>query len=215
MSTPSTPPFDSPEYWDRRYQSGGTSGAGSYGRLADFKAEVLNAFVAEHGVEAVIEFGCGDGNQLSLARYPRYVGLDVSPTALLLCTARFRDDRTKSFFLYRPDCFVDNHGIFSADVALSLDVIFHLIEDGVYETYMTHLFASAKRFVIVYASDEDASTPDQHVRHRRFTRWVQANAPGWRLATRLENKYPFDPQRPNDTSFSSFFIFEATETRPA
>src|SRR5688500_12615718 len=143
MSNESNLPFDSPEYWDRRYQSGGTSGAGSYGRLADFKAEVLNSFVARRGVDGVLEFGCGDGNQLSLARYPQYVGFDVSTKAIQICKDRFRDDLTKSFFLYHPDCFVDNHRLFVTDLSLSLDVIFHLVEDRIYEMYMTHLFASA------------------------------------------------------------------------
>jgi SAM-dependent methyltransferase len=209
MSNHPTPAFNSPDYWDQRYRSGGTSGAGSYGRLAEFKAGVLNSFVAEHRIASVVEFGCGDGNQLSLAQYPRYVGVDVSATALQLCKNRFRDDRTKSFFLYRPDCFVDNHGIFSAELALSLDVIFHLIEDAIYETYMSQLFSSATRFVVVYASDEDATTADVHVRHRQFTRWVAESAPRWRLLKRIRNEYPFDPKQPDSTSFSSFFVFGA------
>src|SRR5579864_6395854 len=70
-------------YWDQRYAEGGTSGSGSYGEQAAFKAEILNGFVARHGIQSVIEFGCGDGNQLSLASYPSYVGLDVSRTAIL------------------------------------------------------------------------------------------------------------------------------------
>jgi hypothetical protein len=57
----------SADYWERRYQKGGTSGAGSYNHLAEFKAEFLNAFVAEHHVASVIEFGSGDGAQLRLA----------------------------------------------------------------------------------------------------------------------------------------------------
>ena len=55
-------------YWEQRYAQGGNSGVGSCGKFAEFKAELLNRFVAQHGVHTVIEFGCGDGNQLSLAR---------------------------------------------------------------------------------------------------------------------------------------------------
>jgi SAM-dependent methyltransferase len=75
-------------YWETRYAQGGTSGAGSAGRLAPFKAEVLNAFVEQHGVNTVFELGCGDGTQLTPARYPSYVGVDVSPTAVDLCRRR-------------------------------------------------------------------------------------------------------------------------------
>lgn len=94
---------DTRSYWERRYAAGGTSGSGSYGRLAQFKAEILNAFVSENDVRTVLEFGCGDGHQLGLARYPSYTGLDVSATAVQLCKERFADDPTKSFFVYTPD----------------------------------------------------------------------------------------------------------------
>lgn len=39
---------------------GNNSGAGSYGRLADFKAEIINQFVTENDVREVVEWGCGD-----------------------------------------------------------------------------------------------------------------------------------------------------------
>src|ERR1700722_520959 len=91
---PHSPPAQqftsSPRYWEDRYAIGGNSGAGSYGRLARFKAEVINNFVAEHAVLTVIELGCGDGAQLDLARYPHYSGIDISLQAIELCRARFR-----------------------------------------------------------------------------------------------------------------------------
>lgn len=94
------PPFPgSGAYWEERYAEGGNSGVGSYGFLAEFKAEILNAFVAAHGVRTVIEFGCGDGNQLRLARYPVYVGYDVSRTAITHCRKMFKSDDQKSFRL--------------------------------------------------------------------------------------------------------------------
>src|SRR5262249_52775171 len=63
------------DYWDSRYRRGGNSGAGSYGRLAEFKAEAVNRFVRENHILSVVEFGCGDGAQLELAQYPRYTGM--------------------------------------------------------------------------------------------------------------------------------------------
>ncbi len=62
----------SDKYWEQRYAVGGNSGVGSYGKFANFKAEVINKFVREHKIKSVIEFGCGDGNQLKLANYPSY-----------------------------------------------------------------------------------------------------------------------------------------------
>src|SRR6185437_10475742 len=76
---------NSNEYWERRYRTGGTSGAGSYNRLAEFKANFLNKFVEEHQVVSVVEYGSGDGAQLKLARYPSYTGVDISRTAVEIC----------------------------------------------------------------------------------------------------------------------------------
>jgi hypothetical protein len=76
----------SASFWESVYRQGGTSGPGSHGRLAQFKAEILNAFVQTRNVRTVIEFGCGDGAQLSLAKYPEYVGVDVSPIAVKRCS---------------------------------------------------------------------------------------------------------------------------------
>jgi SAM-dependent methyltransferase len=172
----------SANYWERNYANGGTSGAGSYGTFAQAKAGFLNAFVREHGVRSVTEFGCGDGNQLSLAVYSRYVGLDVSPAAIDLCVRRFAADPTKSFFLYDGARFVDRAGLFGADLVLSLDVVYDLVEDSVFETYMTHLFTSSRMYVVVYATNSEVNGTAAHVLHRKFTPLAEEKFPQWRLA---------------------------------
>jgi hypothetical protein len=191
------------EYWEGRYAEGGHSGAGSYGKFAEFKAEILNAFVADHAVGSVIEHGCGDGNQLSLAAYPEYLGLDVSSTAIEQCRARFADDPTKSFRL------ADAYDQEVADLGLSLDVIYHLVEDPVFHAYMNRLFDSSRKYVIVYASDTDAppTEPVPHVRHRNFTRWVKESRPDWRHVKTIPNRYPYEGDDQTG-SFADFFIFE-------
>jgi len=171
----------SADFWERRYARGGTSGPGSYGDLAHGKAQFLNAFVRSNSIQSVIEFGCGDGNQLSLAEYPRYIGLDVSRSAIGLCRNRFAEDLDKSFFLYDSACFIDHVGLFQAELALSLDVIYHLIEDAIFAVYMEHLFDAANRYVIVYATNGSIRDDAPHVRHRHFSSWVDNNRPEWRL----------------------------------
>ncbi len=168
-------------YWERNYARGGTSGPGSYNRPAKAKAAFVNDFVQAREVTSVIEFGCGNGHQLSLAHYPRYIGLDVSRSAIELCQRRFAADPTKSFFLYDGACFADRAGLFVADLAISLDVISHLTEDAVFEAYMRHLFAAAARSVIVYATNRERPGTAPHVRHRFFTRWVETHGQGWQL----------------------------------
>src|SRR5436305_1826918 len=153
-------------YWEDRYRSGGTSGAGSYGRYAELSSEIINRVIRERGIEEVVEYGCGDGNQLAYLRVAKYIGLDVAPTAIERCTELFRDDPSKSFFLCDPEHRGD--AAFFADCALSKEVIFHLVEDDIFERYMRRLFSSARRFVIIVASDLDWWLTE-YERHRRFT----------------------------------------------
>lgn len=195
--------FSSERYWSQRYREGGTSGPGSYGDLARFKAEILNAFVARHGAASVIEFGCGDGNQLGLAEYPRYTGYDVSHVALSACRRRFAADATKEFFL------IQEYDGRKADLALSLDVIFHLTEDSVFDAYMRRLFGASQRHVIVYSSNQEHPDEDEarHVRHRNFTRWVEQElAAEWNLVQTIPNRFPYDGNS-RSTSFSDFFVY--------
>jgi hypothetical protein len=188
------------DYWERRYAAGGTSGDGSYGDLAAYKAKILNDFVAEHQVRSVIEFGSGDGNQVGLATYPDYLGLDVSRTAVDRCSQRFADDPTRSFAVYDPN----NWSVVTAELALSLDVIYHLVEDAVFETHIRHLFSAATRYVIIYASDDTSADAAAHVKNRHFTPYVEQTQPDWSLCDHIVN-----PLRAQDPSaISDFFIYQ-------
>lgn len=178
----------SASYWENRYAEGGNSGDGSGGVLAEWKADVLNRFVADRHIHNVIEFGCGDGRQLALAEYPDYLGLDVSPTALELCRERFLGDRQKTF-----GSLPLAHSITPRDLALSLDVIFHLVEDDVYGKHITDVFNASQRYVILYTTDselEGAEWTAPHVRHRRVSQGVMAENGNWRVIDRYENPYP-------------------------
>lgn len=192
---------DSASYWETNYNRGGTSGEGSNGSLAAAKAEFLNAFVREKGLQSVIELGCGDGNQLSLAEHPCYVGLDVSAAAIGMCKRRFADDPTTSFYLYDSVSFVGRANLFAADLAISLEVIYHLVGDPVYHAYMHHLFAAGQRYVVVYSTNMEMRRTASHVRLRRFTPWVEENCQQWRLVqvTLGPNKEP---------GRADFFLYE-------
>jgi SAM-dependent methyltransferase len=192
--------FASDAYWEARYRKGGTSGVGSLGRLAKFKAEMVNQFIVGNHIQSVVDLGCGDTSMLALLELPAdYVGADVSPSALTRCAARFPGRR-----FVTPD---DLRTIAPADLTLSLDVIYHLVEDDVFAATMRTLFAWATRFVVIYASNMNAAWSSEHVRHRRFTDHVAATEPDWRLLAHLPNPYPFDPAAPDETSFADFFIY--------
>jgi hypothetical protein len=122
--------------------------------------------------------------------------------AVEICRSLFEGDPSKRFFQLEsvpPDAI--------ADLSLSLEVIFHLVEDPVFDAYMRRLFESARRFVILYSSNMEQESPGRHVRHRQFTRWIEDNQPSWHLQDTIKNPYPFDPANPDETSFSDFYIF--------
>ena len=186
-------------YWERRYAVGGDSGSGSGGALAAYKARFLNDFVQKNGIQTVVEFGCGDGRQLQQAHYPAYTGLDIAPSAVQRCRELFAGDATKRFAVYDP--FQFDPALFQAELALSLEVIFHLTEQKVYEQHLRHLFACASRRVVIFAADEERPTPFPHFRPRHFTPDAARLAPAWKLVSRVENPMP-------QISVSQFFVFE-------
>lgn len=198
-------PFHSGMYWQKRYMEGGNSGSGSYGRLADFKAEIINRFVKENGIMEVIEWGCGDGNQLKLAEYPMYTGYDVSEKSIEICRKIFVDDDTKRF-LCCEEC--DFEIIHKGDLAISLDVIYHLVEDDIYEQYMRRLFSSSKKYVCIYSSNFEKQVTE-HVKNRKFTDWIDKNEKErWMLLKIVYNKYPYLESDPKDTSWSDFYFYQ-------
>jgi hypothetical protein len=195
----------SDDYWKKRYSSGGNSGAGSYHKLSVFKAEILNGFVKDKQVETIIEYGCGDGNQLKLSEYPTYIGFDVSPEAISHCENIFFDDKTKTFKL------MNAYANETAQLTLSLDVIYHLIEEDIFSTYMKRLFASSTKFVIIYSSntEKQGKLQAKHVMHRKFSNWIEVNKPEWKLLQKIPNRYPYKDSE-FEGSFADFYIYENT-----
>ena len=203
----------SANYWESRYSKGGNSGNGSYGELAAFKAEVLNTFIRENRINSVIELGCGDGNQLGLLECPRYTGIDISASAIQICTQKYAADSTKRFLLASS---LTQYP--TATMAMSLDVIYHLVEDTVFNAYIRALFNSAERNVIIYSSNGNPITTDAfawpaHILHRTFTDWVEQNAKEWKLIKRIANRYPYsrDKNGNESGSFADFYIFEKAQ----
>jgi SAM-dependent methyltransferase len=176
--------FSSIEYWRERYSTGGNSGPGSYEHLAQFKADTLNAFVAEQRIASVIEFGCGDGNQLRYARYPSYTGYDISPVAVETCRRIFAADSTKTF---------DQTSRYDGEI---------------YDGYMRRMFDSARRFVAIYSSNSNENPLDQaiHVRHRSISEWIATHRSQWKLCKAVQNPYAFDGDHTR-TTFSDFYFY--------
>lgn len=189
--------FDSNLFWENRYKSGGNSGSGSYNKMAEFKANVINNFIKEKSIKCMIDYGVGDGNQLKLidTRNINYIGLDVSPTIICKCKDIFNNDFTKKFKL--SDEF--NFNSITVDLSISCDVIYHLIEDSIYFEYLDNLFKSSSKYVIIYAKDENINHTS-HVKFRKFTNYIQNQFPEWYLIQYIENIHKESP--------SNFYIYE-------
>jgi hypothetical protein len=168
--------FDVADYWDRRYLQGRTSGAGSEGAFAREKAEQVRRVIEEHQVTSIIDWGAGDGHVLGLlAPQVPYLGLDVSRVAVARLRIRFPQHKFALAQNYAGD---------RADLALSLDVIFHQVSDVDYQTYMHRLFGSAERLVLIHSTNHEGGKTGRHVRWRNWTPDVERWFPDWRLAER-------------------------------
>lgn len=162
-------------YWQARYAAGGSSGAGSAGDIAEQKAAAVNTLIEAEDIRSVVDWGCGDGKQLDLLALPdAYLGVDIAPAAIARCIERHPG---RAFLVWPP------RGVevtVRAELALSLDVIFHLVDDRDFDAYWRRLFASATRWVLLHGTNHDRNDGDtaRHVRHRRHTPLTPT---GWSL----------------------------------
>lgn len=186
----------SESYWEERYKNNGNSGNGSYGENAKYKADFINHFVIKNNINRVIELGCGDGNQLKYFNFPFYIGLDVSPTIIEKCKEVFKDDTKKEFYVIPQNENFEILNNLNSDLTLSLDVIYHLVEDSVFEKYMHLLFSASSKFVIIYAWDVESEIKF-HVRHRKFTNWIDNNISGFVLKEDIKSE-----------KFCDFIVYE-------
>ena len=184
--------FNSKEYWENRYKSGGNSGAGSRGIIAEFKAKVINDFVKNNNIQAVCELGCGDW-LFSLFDVPEYIGHDVSKF-IIKRNKRIYDDKLK--FTTSMD------ELTSYDLTISMDVILHLIEEDVYQQYMKDLFRLSNKYVIIFSTNWDEILGGRHNKYRKFITVVPEN---FELIEVIDN-----PHKGADTQ-ADFFVFKKLE----
>ena len=192
--------FNSKKYWEERYQKGGNSGNGSYGFLANFKAKIINNFIETNDIQNVIELGCGDGNQLGLLNLKNYIGLDVSKKVIEGCRKKFPKFKFDSSDTFQKE---ENQ---SFDLALSLDVIFHLVENEIYEEYMKKLINFDAKYLIIYSCNfKNDGTFGEHVNPRVFTENKLLNEK-YALTDFIKNDYPSTNHKKG--SFSDFYIYK-------
>lgn len=166
------------QYWKNVYKWGGNSGRASRGDVAAAKADFVNAVCSKYGIDTVVEYGCGDGVTASLITAKRYIGFDISPHAIAYAQDRCRDSASHMFLNYdglsKDEVFeIVNRNKASENIlSISMDVIFHLIEDETFFRYMDYLCTSPSKLVAVFCSDEDSAPrqPPTHYRDRAYSK---------------------------------------------
>jgi len=138
--------FDYKRYWEKRYKAGGSSGAGSYGAHADWKASVINRLVNQRGLVSAVEVGCGDGAQLEKYSFGSYTGVDISATAVKLCEKRFAGDNSKRFIVVTPGEHID---LERADLVICVEVLMHVIDENDFRWTLEEVFRLSKDFVVI------------------------------------------------------------------
>lgn len=184
-------------FWENRYKSNENSGSGSYGVLCEYKAKFINKFIIDNNCKNVIEFGSGDGNQMSHFNVQQYTGIDISDYIINICKQKYSHLKNKQFLTY--DEYYKK--LSKYDLALSLDVIYHLVDDDVYEKYMNDLFNSSNKFIIIYSSDMKTNYNGSHVYTRKFTDYICFKFPQAKLLYRVPNPY-------SEISSADFFVYQ-------
>ena len=165
--------FNSKQFWEERYSKGGNSGTGSYGNSAILKASYINSLIKKYKIKSINDYGHGDGNNISLLEGDfKYYGYDVSKTARDICIHKFKDNGAYTFYSRETQ-------FKQADLGLSLDVLYHLVEDTVYKSYLKKLFSKCK-YVLIYAQDFDGDE-SVHCKSRKFTTYINDTFPEYSL----------------------------------
>ena len=179
------------EIWETRYSKGQDSGTGSYGDNYIFKRDVIKDIIEKYGIESIVDFGCGDGHQISELDVSKYVGYDISRTVVDLCNKKYLNDETKSFHL------IDRYLLEDFDLAMSLDVIYHIINHNDFIEHLNLLFSPHHKYVVVFSTNHDQEQTILHILHRNFTKYVEENT-NFELVEIIEN----------DLESADFYIYK-------
>lgn len=189
--------MDAAAYWERRYARGGNSGSGSRGALADHKANVLNRLFAYARPQSVLDLGCGDGRQLTKLHLPdRYVGCDISPTAVERCRQQFPGDPRRNFVVAEtPEAtawLADRY-----DLAMALDVLYHVLTPEAAVQLVATLFRVARHWVVIYSYVTAPQDRAAHIQYHDVCRLAAAHL-DWEL---------FELVPPQAGTDAAFFIY--------
>jgi len=188
--------IDSKKYWENRYHTGGDSGRGSYGDFKKFKTRIINQILDEYNINEVYDLGCGDGSQIEHINIHnmKYVGFDVSETAINICKKKYPNlifDNILNIKNYNP-----------VQLTMSNDVIYHLIEDSVYDIYMENLLNKTNKYVLIFSTNFNQKYGNTHVKHRNFDDKLLSE---FTLLKKIKNEIP--------GGIADFYLYEINNNK--
>ena len=179
--------FNSKKYWNDRHIKTRRTSVTRYNQLSIFKAKIINNFIGSNNIKSIIDYGSGDGNQVKLINTENrlYTGIDVSSFIISKCNMIFKDDPTKTF-IHTDDMDHPDHEL-DAELVLSSGVLYHLVEDDVYEQYMNRLFRMSNKYVIIYAPNLYHNEAI-HVNNREFIEYIFDKFKNFHLIDRIQGE---------------------------
>lgn len=137
--------FNSDKFRDDRYIHWGNSWEWSYWLNARYKADFINKFIKEHGIDTAVEIGCWDWANLWMYDVFEYTWYDVSYFIIEKCKDMYKNDNWKRFFVND-----DNTKFQKAELSLCLDVLYHIFPQDRFEKMIDKVIEAWEKYVIIY-----------------------------------------------------------------
>ena len=185
-------------YWRGRANY---SGSGSRGNLLAFKLKFINNFIKDHGIESVLDFGCGDMHFASKIEVDYYKGIDIVDRKIP------SQVRAKKFELSvnRFDE-VDEGREF--DLCTSIDVLYHLLEEeqAYLDSCLDKMINHSSRYLLIYAQDSDIKDTLGHPQSHLY------NCP-WKNLIRTKNvELIYEQDKPEPGTSAKFYAFKVSKS---
>ena len=83
-----------------------------------------------------------------------------------------------------------------------MDVIFHLIENKVFKSYIEDIFKMSSMYVIIYSTNFSEKLDCFHQVNRQFTKYIDENVKKWKLIKYYKNALK------DENTMSDFYIYK-------
>jgi 2-polyprenyl-3-methyl-5-hydroxy-6-metoxy-1,4-benzoquinol methylase len=178
--------FDAARYWNDRYSKHGDalSGPGclglsetenehDYAVKAEFITSAIAASFGEISSLSILDAGCGRGvlAEILVNAGARVTGVDFSPDAINRARSRIKNAQ---FQVAELDALPFDR---QYDVVLSIDVLYHVVDDSKWNAAIAGMLRACKRGGGVLIQEAlDLKDTGEHVRWRTFSDYVEIAA---------------------------------------